>query len=102
MLHKVENVVLKVGDEIYNAGDCCNPDHFGRVVELKRSAWGDSVKIEAINADWNGVEPYWLQVSGFSHTYNGNGSTRHVLRAAYDKWRADYIAAASRGQVASA
>lgn len=86
--------LLKVGTEIYNAGDAENPCHFGKVVEVDPGGlFAPKYKIRINDSDYERMKDrgykreYWVPAYMFSDEYKGDGLTRFVTREAYIKWR---------------
>jgi len=69
---------LKVGMKIYNHGDQANSPHFGTITKI-------SDRVITITPE-DGLNPYRVDSYDFKDEYKGNGLTRLVTAAAYDKW----------------
>lgn len=76
------------GTEVYYAGDICNQPKFGFVMAPREDRFGKFYDIMFLD----GSTLLGLPAHSLGDVYSGNGSTRFVTRAAYNKWRRDRAA----------
>lgn len=81
---------ISIGLRVFNRGDMCNPEHWGTITRIKKSLrWHDSVEITP-DAEAE-REPYFIPAAMIEEVDKGNGSTRVVTEAAYNKLREERI-----------
>lgn len=80
---------LAVGTRIFYGGDMANIAAFGVVTKAYADKWGRFVDL---NLD-DGRALRRISAAMFSEEYLGHGGTRFVTEQAYNKWRAEKLAA---------
>lgn len=85
----------KVGQKFYNHGDCCNPEHFAKVVDVIDDTRFNKIhyKLEILDYEkaTHGEQFYFIDNYNISIEYKGNASTRIVPIEAYLEYNKEYL-----------